>query len=262
MVGAKILMFLAIVGTSLAKPQFPGGGGVSGGLSSIFSADFDENLQYLVGSVKHKAEEILNFPIALSKFEPKGYKKQTVAGTVYFVKVNIGTPRFGQTQDDWILLRIYEDLSGCACLENLEQNVGQFSSINHMDKLYSCDACNNNGDNNPAPGSLDNTRSADSSIRNLVRQAQNDIEFRLGYRPNRLEPVSYKEQTVAGTNYFVKVNIGLNRPGQTQDDYIHLRIHEDFSGCSCLENLKPDETQFSEINYDDNIYSCNSCATG
>lgn len=66
-------------------------------------------------------------------------------------------------------------------------------------------------------GGLAEERQMDESVKTIVINLQSKIEQKLGRKLETLEPVSYRSQVVAGTNYFVKCHTG-------QDQYLHLRI--------------------------------------
>merc|ERR1712198_131587 len=264
MIGVRNWVLLALVGSSLAVPQLSGGGfGRAGGLSSIRASDLSSTVPTLVRNVRTEVEGYLGYP--LRDFTPKGYREQTVAGTVYFVKVNTGSNnKPGQRSDEYFHLRIYENLQNCACLEGVEQGKGQFSVINHFDKQsqFTCSQCTDNGDNGNGgfvPGGLFNEKAADSNVRNLVNRVRDEIGHRLRYEPSNLQAVKYKEQLIAGYNYFVKVDIGFNRPGQTSSDYIHVFIHEDLNGNVCVlgvEQFKGEFDTIDHINPDSGATSC------
>merc|ERR1712198_249503 len=266
MIGVRNWVLLALVGSSLAVPQLSGGGfGRAGGLSSIRASDLSSTVPTLVRNVRTEVEGYLGYP--LRDFTPKGYREQTVAGTVYFVKVNTGSNnKPGQFSDEYFHLRIYENLRNCACLEGVEQGKGQFSVINHFDKQsqFTCSQCTDNGDNGNGgfvPGGLFNEKAADSNVRNLVNRVRDEIGHRLRYEPSNLQAVKYKEQLIAGYNYFVKVDIGFNRPGQTSSDYIHVFIHEDLNGNVCVlgeEQFKGEFDTIDYINPDSGATSCTS----
>ncbi|EGG17291.1 hypothetical protein DFA_08284 [Cavenderia fasciculata] len=69
------------------------------------------------------------------------------------------------------------------------------------------------------PGGLHNVKPADAEVVSVVKQVKPLLEARLGQSLDILEPISYCTQTVAGTNYFVKVKI--------PEGYAHLRLYKD-----------------------------------
>ena len=58
---------------------------------------------------------------------------------------------------------------------------------------------------------------ADDTIRQIVNEIRPKVEETLNATYTIYEPVSYKTQVVAGTNFFVKVKVD-------GDSYIHLKI--------------------------------------
>ncbi|XP_056013774.1 cystatin-B-like [Ostrea edulis] len=65
-------------------------------------------------------------------------------------------------------------------------------------------------------GGTSASKPADADIQAIVDEVKGAVENKLGNKLDKYDAVSYKTQVVAGTNYFVKVNIG--------DEHLHLRI--------------------------------------
>ncbi|XP_062598471.1 cystatin-B-like [Saccostrea cucullata] len=65
-------------------------------------------------------------------------------------------------------------------------------------------------------GGTSDCKPADAEIQSIINEVKGAVEDKVGRKLDTYTPVSYKTQVVAGTNYFVKVNIG--------DEHIHLRI--------------------------------------
>ena len=64
-------------------------------------------------------------------------------------------------------------------------------------------------------GGVGNESPVDDNVRDLVVNLKSDIEEKAGAHFSTFEPVSFATQVVAGTNYFVKINVG--------DSHIHVR---------------------------------------
>nr|XP_056705209.1 cystatin-B-like [Euleptes europaea] len=62
-------------------------------------------------------------------------------------------------------------------------------------------------------------RAATAEIQQLVQAVKEEVEKKEGRSFEVFDAVEYKTQTVAGINYFVKVQTG-------KDEYLHLRIHK------------------------------------
>jgi len=60
----------------------------------------------------------------------------------------------------------------------------------------------------PTVGGLHDEQPANAEVRKLVNSMREDIEKMAEIELESLEPISFRKQTVAGTNYFVKVSCG------------------------------------------------------
>lgn len=56
------------------------------------------------------------------------------------------------------------------------------------------------------PGGLGPEQEVDDELRQVVRKAHSMLQEKFGAGVERLEPLSYRSQVVAGMNYFVKVS--------------------------------------------------------
>ncbi|XP_003746344.1 stefin-C [Galendromus occidentalis] len=70
----------------------------------------------------------------------------------------------------------------------------------------------------PVLGGLGETKEVSDDVRDLTEKVRAEAEEKAGKKFEVFEPVKYKTQVVAGTNYFIKVKVG-------EDDYIHVRAH-------------------------------------
>ncbi|XP_048770006.1 cystatin-A2-like [Ostrea edulis] len=86
--------------------------------------------------------------------------------------------------------------------------------------------------------------SIDQTATDVVNSVKNEIRGRLtaGDVTDIFEPISYKTQLVAGTNYFVKIKTAADR-------YIHARIYRDFSGNTSLSDVQTGKSLADEISY-------------
>ena len=66
-------------------------------------------------------------------------------------------------------------------------------------------------------------RDVTAEEKTLFLGLKGSIEAKAGKTFADFEPVSVSTQTVAGTNYFVKVNVG-------GDDALHVRVHKPLPG--------------------------------
>ncbi|XP_062511531.1 leukocyte cysteine proteinase inhibitor 1-like [Corticium candelabrum] len=84
-------------------------------------------------------------------------------------------------------------------------------------------------------GGLTPTRPATPEIQAMADQVKADAEAAAGQTFPKFEAISYRSQVVAGTNYFIKVDVG---DGQ----YVHIRVLEP------LPHVSPQRTpQFTSI---------------
>ena len=68
-------------------------------------------------------------------------------------------------------------------------------------------------------GGTGDVKQADEEVQAIVDGLTGEINSHVGKTYTKLEAVSYKRQVVAGTNYFIKVNVG-------DDEHIHVRVFQ------------------------------------
>uniref|UniRef100_K1R803 Cystatin-A n=1 Tax=Magallana gigas TaxID=29159 RepID=K1R803_MAGGI len=177
-----------------------------GGLSEL--QDATPKTQQLVDSVRD--DIIGQLPLGYDREQPLklksiSYREQIVAGFNYFIKIETGWNRY-------IHVIIYEDLRGKTVLTGIELQKSLSDPIEVFD-----------------------TNVQDEIIGQLP----------LGYdreQPLQLTAVSYREQVVAGKNYFIKVETGFNR-------YIHVRIYKDLRGDASITSVQLEKTITDPIEY-------------
>ena len=74
------------------------------------------------------------------------------------------------------------------------------------------------------PGGIKEAKPADDHIIDIVSQCSAQLNAAAGTEEATLEPLSYATQTVAGTNYFVKLK-ATSKTGEIS--YLHARIFQD-----------------------------------
>jgi len=57
-------------------------------------------------------------------------------------------------------------------------------------------------------------------VEKICHDLKEKIEEHIGHKMETFKPTKYKDQVVAGTNYFVKIDIG-------NGDCVHVRIYQD-----------------------------------
>ncbi|EAL61538.1 cystatin A1 [Dictyostelium discoideum AX4] len=81
---------------------------------------------------------------------------------------------------------------------------------------------------------------ANDEIRQVVAKVADELKSKLN--TTEVEPVSYKTQLVAGTNYFIKV--------KTPAGFAHARVYKDLQQNHSVHSVKADGiTEESEIVY-------------
>ncbi|XP_050394051.2 cystatin-B [Patella vulgata] len=94
------------------------------------------------------------------------------------------------------------------------------------------------------PGGASGTKAADEEIQKLCDAIRDDLEKKAGRKFTDYTAKEYKSQVVAGTNYFVKIDVGN---GQA----IHARIYQPLPGQGelTLNNYKADLKLEEELAY-------------
>jgi cystatin-A/B len=68
-------------------------------------------------------------------------------------------------------------------------------------------------------GGFGSAKQADETCTEVANSVKGKVENHLGLTFNTWEPVSYKTQVVAGTNYLVKVKVD-------DEKYVHVKVHK------------------------------------
>jgi len=165
-----------------------------------------DEIQKLVDAVKSKAESMLDQKFSM--FTAVKYREQMVAGTNYFIKVKVG-------EDSYIHMKIFKPLPYTNKKPFLAAVVG---GKKQGDKI---------GNFRPAQGriilprvgGLSNEKPATEEIQQLADAVKSHAEHLLDKKFSMFKAVKYSEQRVAGTNYFIKVQVG-------DDSYVHLMVYK------------------------------------
>ncbi|XP_053561788.1 cystatin-B [Bombina bombina] len=94
-------------------------------------------------------------------------------------------------------------------------------------------------------GGLGNAHPATPEVQAIADKVRSDIEKQSGKNFGKFIVVSFKTQVVAGTNYFIKIQVGGN-------EYFHVRIHESLPHDGkkvTLSGFKECKTKEEEIGY-------------
>ena len=67
-------------------------------------------------------------------------------------------------------------------------------------------------------GGFGGVKQADDTVIAICNEVKSHVENHIGQTYQTFEPVSYKTQVVAGTNYLIKV--------RTDNDFVHIKVHK------------------------------------
>merc|ERR1711974_310015 len=90
-------------------------------------------------------------------------------------------------------------------------------------------------------GAMTGVKPADGEAQAAIDAVKGAVETKTGKKYTEFKAVSYATQTVAGRNFFVKVNVG--------GSHLYLRIHQDFSRAYSLHSLQSGKTAEDPIVY-------------
>ncbi|XP_065353817.1 cystatin-A-like [Cloeon dipterum] len=85
-------------------------------------------------------------------------------------------------------------------------------------------------------------RDASDEVQNVCDRVKPRVEQILGTSLTQYRALKYRPQTVAGINYFVKVDTG-------NGNFLHLRIYKNLKGEVELSGLQEGKTELEEIEY-------------
>ncbi|XP_068787198.1 cystatin-A isoform X1 [Struthio camelus] len=69
------------------------------------------------------------------------------------------------------------------------------------------------------PGGLSDTKPATPEVQHIVHQVKPQFESRVNETYGTFQAIAYRTQVVAGTNYFIKVQV-------SDTMYVHLRVFQ------------------------------------
>eukprot|EP01092_Planopodium_desertum_P006976 TRINITY_DN286_c0_g4_i1.p2 TRINITY_DN286_c0_g4~~TRINITY_DN286_c0_g4_i1.p2 ORF type:complete len:111 (+),score=32.22 TRINITY_DN286_c0_g4_i1:46-333(+) len=91
------------------------------------------------------------------------------------------------------------------------------------------------------PGGLKEPKPADADAQHAIDAVKAALEAKDGKKYEVFKAVSYTTQTVAGVNYFVKVNVG--------SEHIHVRVFRDLSSHYSLHSAQHGKSATDPIVY-------------
>jgi len=92
------------------------------------------------------------------------------------------------------------------------------------------------------PGGLKPSQPVTDEVRDAANECKSDIEAKAGRTFTTFNPVEYSSQVVAGTNYYIKIDVGNN-------EYILARIWRQLSGQLSVHSVKTGLTADDPITY-------------
>lgn len=95
------------------------------------------------------------------------------------------------------------------------------------------------------PGGLSNEKPADHTVSKIVGDLEDEIRSS-NSEIKSFEPVSYRTQVVAGTNYFIKCRVLDN---QDRESYVHLRVYMDLKGRLEFSGIKKSQEEKDPLMY-------------
>jgi len=115
--------------------------------------------------------------------------------------------------------------------------------------LLLCQAVADMQQSRSMPGGTGALKPADDHIRTICAEVRPAVENSANAKFEEFEPVSYKSQVVAGTNYFVKVKVR-----SADDSHVHIRVFKGLphtGGKLELHSTHSDKKSHDELVYFD-----------
>ncbi|XP_051005839.1 stefin-3-like [Acomys russatus] len=100
-------------------------------------------------------------------------------------------------------------------------------------------------DSLPTVGGLSQARPATPEIQEIADKVRAQLEEKTNEKYEKYEAVEYKSQVVAGSNYFIKINVGGGR-------YLHVKVFRGLSGQNDdfeLSGYQVNKTKDDELTY-------------
>ncbi|KNC49162.1 cystatin-A2 [Thecamonas trahens ATCC 50062] len=166
-------------------------------------------------------------------FEVTHMATQNVAGTNYFLKIDVG-------EGSAVHARIYRGFDGVLQLVAVQSGKTTDDQLVYFqnDSIGSCcgAACA------PAKlGGMKGVKPCDATAQAVADAVRASIDAKLGGVSAEHTVVSYATQTVAGTNFFLKINRG--------DDHVHARVFRGFNGALQLVAVQAGKSGDDALEY-------------
>ncbi|XP_053513797.1 cystatin-B-like [Artibeus jamaicensis] len=94
-------------------------------------------------------------------------------------------------------------------------------------------------------GGCSETEPATAEIQAIADQVKSQLEEKENKKYTMFKAVEYQSQVVAGTNYFIKVQVGNN-------DFVHLRVYESLPHANkplALHDYQTNKTRDDKLEY-------------
>ncbi|XP_055013129.1 uncharacterized protein LOC110159253 isoform X2 [Boleophthalmus pectinirostris] len=177
-------------------PEYPEPELMPGGIGK--SQPADPEVQALCDSVKSEVEAQRGEKY--ETFKAISYKKQTVYGYNYFVKVHVGGNKHLE-----LFLYVMPSPNSRPDLRGVKDFTDdQISDLRQEIRRPV-------RPRGPVLGGIGRPQRADPGVQAICDSVKRDVEEKRGEKYETFEAISYRTQTVAGCNYFVKVHVGQNK---------------------------------------------------
>ncbi|KAK1344285.1 hypothetical protein QTO34_014850 [Cnephaeus nilssonii] len=198
-------------------------GMVLGGCSAARPAT--DEIQAIADKVKAQLEEKENkkYPT----FKATEYKSQVVAGTNYFIKVQV-------EDDDFVHIRVFQSLpheNKPLALHDYQTNKTKQDELTYF---Y---------DTGMVLGGYSAARPATAEIQAIADKVKAQLEEKENKKYPTFKATEYKSQLVQGTNYVIKVQV-------EDDDFVHIQVFESLPQENkplALEHYQTNKTRKDEL---------------
>lgn len=200
-----------------------------GGVEELIPANAE--VQGFVNKIKPSLETKANKKFSL--FKAIEYRSQVVAGTNYFVKVQVG-------ENEYAHVRIYVHFSGNPVqMDAFRLNKAKSDELDYFEgeeevPLVVKKSFKLGGASDIVP--------ATKEVQAIAESVYADFQKKLGSDTAMFKVIHYQDQIVAGKNYFIKVQLDTN-------DYAFLRVHKPLTGNNVLSAYQLGKKANENIEY-------------
>lgn len=91
-------------------------------------------------------------------------------------------------------------------------------------------------------GGTSDVKIPDENVNQICQKMKSKVEEDVKETFDEFTPVHYKTQVVAGTNYFIKVRVNV-------DKHLHIRVHRSLQGEFTLAAVQQEKSLEDELKY-------------